>query len=756
MRVRLVVRGTVQGVGFRPFVHRTARSRGLTGWVRNTRDAVHVEVQGNDDEVRSFMRALDHDLPAPAIVRTVERTQLEDREETSFQILESEEGGVAAPVVPPDLATCPACFAESTSVHARRHRYPFTNCASCGPRYSLCTALPYDRQKTSMRSFAMCSDCAREYEDIDDRRHHAQPIACPTCGPALSFLTPDGRSLAHGDEALGVALRLLDGGSILALRGIGGFQLLCKATDARVVSLLRVRKQRPDKPFAVMFRDFDQLATSASVSDEERTVLASPEAPIVLVVRRPASPLAENVAPRTPWLGAFVPYTPLHALLLAGAASPLVCTSGNLSEEPICTTTEEAVATLSEIADGILTHDRPIVRPMDDSVVRVSAKRTVVMRRARGYAPRAVGAIDPRVTVLALGGHQKSTITLGHGGVLVPSQHLGDMDTVRARDLLEATVQDLCALFDVTPRIIACDMHPEYASSVLAERLEVEWSVPLVRVQHHHAHVAAGMAEHSIDPEQEVLGLAWDGAGFGEDGTIWGGEALLCRGVAYRRFATLTSFPLLGGDRAAREPRRPALGLLFEVAFDHVPRHAEEWFGEDLDTCIRILERRLAPMCSSVGRLFDALAALLGISQRTTFEAQAAIELEHLASAAKPDGAYPLPLVERGAELLLGDTRPFVHAILEDLYAGVDRSRIARRFHEALIDFGASIAERAAIRDVVLSGGAFQNRVLVEGLEVRLERAGFTVHVPATVPANDGGLSIGQAWLAAMHTLPDG
>ncbi len=756
MRARLVVRGTVQGVGFRPFVHRTARALGLTGWVRNARDAVYVEVQGDDDDVRSFMAALEHDPPAPAVVRTIEQVQLEHRQETAFRILDSENGGVATPVVPPDLATCTSCFAESSSLHARRHGYPFTNCASCGPRYSICTGLPYDRQKTSMRGFAMCPDCAREYENIDDRRYHAQPIACPRCGPALSFLTPEGRTLARADEALGLALRLLESGAVLALRGIGGFQLLCDATDARVVSLLRARKQRPDKPFAVMFRDFEQLATSAYVSDEERAVLASPEAPIVLVVRRPESPLAETVAPRMPWLGAFVPHTPLHALLLAGAASPLVCTSGNLSEEPICTTTEEAVATLSEIADGILTHDRPIVRPMDDSVVRVSAKRIVVMRRARGYAPRTVGAIDPRVTVLALGGHQKSTITLGHGGVLVPSQHLGDMDTQRARELLEATVHDLCALFDVRPQVIACDKHPEYASSVLAERLQLEWGIALVRVQHHHAHVAAGMAEHSIGPEQEVLGLAWDGAGLGDDGTIWGGEALVCRGCAHRRFATLTPFPLLGGDRAAREPRRSALGLLFEVASDHVRSHAAEWFGDDLDTCIRILEQRLAPMCSSVGRLFDALAALLGISRPTTFEAQAAIELEHLASAASRDGAYPLPLVERSAGLMVGDTRPLVHAIVEELHAGVDRSRIARRFHEALIDFGASIAERVGVGDVVLSGGAFQNRVLVEGLEARLQRAGFTVHVPAAVPANDGGLSVGQAWLAAMHAVSDG
>ncbi len=755
MRVRLVIRGTVQGVGFRPFVHRAARARGLTGWVRNSRDGVQIEIQGHDDAVRSFTHALEHELPAPAVIRTVEQTSLPLREETSFRILESDEGGAAAPVVPPDLATCSACRDEVTSTHARRHRYPFTNCASCGPRYSICTALPYDRRETSMRSFTMCADCAREYDDVEDRRHHAQPIACPRCGPELSFLAPDGRPLARGEDALGAAIRLLASGAIVALRGIGGFQLLCDATDARAVALLRVRKHRPDKPFAVMFRDLDQLAASAHVSDEERQVLVSPAAPIVLVIRRPRSPLAENVAPSTPWVGAMVSYTPLHALLLAGCSMPLICTSGNLSEEPICTSTEEAVSRLSTIADGILTHDRPIVRPMDDSLVRVSARRTVVMRRARGYAPLAVGTIPSSVTVLALGGHQKSTITLGHAGVLVPSQHLGDLDTLRARELLEATVRDLCAFFDARPRLLACDLHPDYASTVLAERLRDEWGVGLVRVQHHHAHVAAGMAEHTLDGAQDVLGLAWDGAGLGADGTIWGGEALVCREATYRRIATLAPFPLLGGDRAAREPRRSALGLLFELAPDQLPRCASAWFGAELERSVRVLERRLAPMCSSVGRLFDAVAALIGVTGRTTFEAQAAIELERLAAEAAPDGAYPLPLVESDEALLVGDTRALAVAILEDLRAGVDRARIARRFHEALVELGVAVAERAGVPRVVLSGGCFQNRLLADGLGSRLERAGFAVHLPAAVPPNDGGLSVGQAWLAARLAVVD-
>lgn len=755
MRARLVVRGTVQGVGFRPFVHRAARARRLTGWVRNTRDAVCIEIQGSEAGVRSFADALAHDSALPAVVRSIERTELEERDEVSFRILESDSDGSGGPVVPPDLATCAACLADSRAAGGRRFRYPFTNCTACGPRWSICTAFPYDRRETSMRGFTMCRECAREYEDVDDRRYHAQPNACPRCGPSLTLLATNGQALATKREALEAALRLLEEGGVLALRGIGGFQLLCTATDARVVALLRARKQRPDKPFAVMFQDAAQLATCADVSERERLVLASAEAPIVLVRRRADSPLAENVAPRTPWLGAFLPYTPLHALLLQHSSTPLVCTSGNLAEAPICITTEEAIATLSNVADGILTHDRPIVRPLDDSVVRVAGVRTVVIRRARGYAPRAVGTIDPRVSVLALGGHQKSTVTVGVGGALVPSQHLGDMDSFRARALLEVTARDLCTIFGVGPRVIACDLHPEYASSLLAERLRREWSRPLVRVQHHHAHVAACMAEHAIDAEREVLGLAWDGAGFGDDGTIWGGEALLCRGRSYRRFATLSSFPLLGGDRAARDPRRSALGLLFATLPGEVQRHAELWFRADLGAVLHVLERRLAPTCSSVGRLFDAVAALLGFAQRQTFEAQAAAELEHLASAVSRDGAYSLPLVERGAELVVGDARPLVHAIVEDMRAKVERPRIARRFHEALVDFGVAIAERAGVADVVLAGGAFQNRLLVEGLEVGLVRAGFTVHVPVSVPANDGGLSVGQAWIAALHAADE-
>jgi len=757
MRIGVIVRGTVQGVGFRPFVRRAALARGLTGWVKNGRDGVYIEIQGDEGAVRSFARALDRELPPPASIVTLEQRLLQDRragEETSFRILESEEDAPVAPVLPPDLAACAECIEEVFDDGSRRRRYPFTNCARCGPRWSITTGLPYDRRNTSMRTFVMCTDCVREYDDIQDRRYHAQPIACPSCGPTLSFLDPTGTVVRGGEDALAAAIELLRSGGVVALRGVGGFQILCDATDSRAVAVLRARKVRPHKPFAVMFRDLKELAESAVLSPEARAVLSSPEAPIVLLERKPESPLSEVVAPGSRLVGAMLPYTPLHALLFESGGPPLVCTSGNVSEEPICTSTEDALERLAPLVDGLLTHDRRIVRPLDDSVVRVGRRRTSVLRRARGYVPRSVATIPEDVTVLAVGAHLKNTVTLGHRGALVPSQHLGDLDSLRTRELLKATIDDLCRFFDASPSLVACDLHPDYASTVVAEELADQWSVPLLRVQHHHAHVAACIAEHALDVDEPVFGLAWDGTGLGVDGTIWGGEALVCRGKEMERFGTLRPFPLLGGDLAAREPRRSALGLVFEVAPNEIAVCEPAWSEADLASSLQVLDRHLAPSCSSVGRLFDALAALLGLFHRCTFEGQAALALEQLAATVDPDGAYPLPLVDDG--VVMGDTRALVEAVLADLRAGVERARIARRFHEALVAFGVALAKRADIPRVVLSGGCFQNQLLADGLEERLEKAGFEVYVPAMVPTNDGGISVGQAWLAAQHVAGGG
>lgn len=650
----------------------------------------------------------------------------------------------------PDLATCPACLEEINTPGGRRYRYAFTNCGACGPRYSIATGLPYDRRNTSMRTFVMCNDCAREYDDVEGRRHRAQPIACPTCGPALSFRDPNGRVVADGDEAFGAAIRILEGGGILALRGVGGFQLVCNAVDPQAVWRLRARKRTPlQQPFAVMFRDAEQLMANVDVSPSEHRVLASPEAPIVIVGRREQARIPAGVAPSGATLGAMLPSTGLHALLLERVAFPIVCTSGNVSGDPVSTSTDEALASLAEIADGLLCHDLPIVHPLDDSVVQVNPRRTTVIRRARGYAPRNIGWIDARATVLGVGARLKSTVTLGHDGTLVSSPHLGDLISLRSRELLESTIRDLCALFEADPALIACDLHPDYGSTLVAEQLAERWGVPLLRVQHHHAHVAAVMAEHEVTRDEAVLGLAWDGPGLGTDGTLWGGEALACQGTELLRVGTLRPFPLLGGDRAAREPRRSALGLVFETAPAELAVCGSAWTDAELASCSQILERQLAPMSSSVERLVEAVAALLGLSSRTTYEGQSAVEMEHLAAGVSPHGAYPLPLVDDG--LFMGDTRLLVEAILEDVRGHVDPARIARRFYDSLIGFGVSLAKQAGLRRVALTGSAFQSRLLALGLEENLEHAGFDVLMPTLVPANDGGISLGQAWIAAQH-----
>jgi hydrogenase maturation protein HypF len=750
MRVRWRVRGTVQGVGFRPFVRRTAIARGLSGWVRNTRSGVVIELQGSEEALRAFEHAFHGELPPSARIDELVRTAAQEQTESTFSILESETDDHAGAVLPPDLATCRACLDEVGQQGARRQAYAFTNCASCGPRFSIVTRLPYDRQSTSMAAFAMCSACQEEYDDLDDRRQHAQPIACPRCGPTLSLLSPDGRLLATANEALALAARVLANGGVLALRSIGGFQLLCDAGSDDAVGLLRRRKRRPDKPFAVVFRDLDQLEAIADVSSVERSLLSSPEAPIVLLTLRAESGIASGVAPSSRWIGAMLAYTPLHALLLRSVTTPLVCTSGNLSDEPLCTTTEHAVAVLGPLADAILTHDRAIVRPLDDSVARITSGRTLLLRRARGWAPRPVARIEPGATVLAFGAHQKSTVTLATRGDLIPSQHLGDLGSLAARTLVNTTARDLCRFFDAEPKLLACDMHPDYGSTLVAEQLSAEWGVPLVRIQHHHAHVAAVCAEREIGTERDVLGLAWDGSGLGADGNIWGGEALRCRGGRFERVGMLRPFPLLGGDHASRDARRAALGLLFAVAPDELERVGSSWLGKDRASAVQALERGLAPRCSSVGRLFDAVAALLAVAGRQSFEGQAAIQLEQLASSTARDGAYPLPFVEGSEGTATGDTEPLVRALLADLRAGVDHDVIARRFHEGLIAFAAALAERSELRDVVLAGGCFQNALLLEGVEQRLRSAGFDVHVPEKVPPNDGGVSVGQAWIAAQ------
>ncbi len=773
-RLVIAVRGVVQGVGFRPFVYNTARKWGLAGWVQNEADVVRIEVEGETAALEDFCEALRHAHPPQARIDSLDVSPSPRKHllPAAFEIRSSEGHGPPRPVIPADLATCAECRAEIRGPAERRFRYPFTNCINCGPRWSIIESLPYDRPRTSMARFAMCPECRAEYEDPTDRRFHAQPVACPNCGPTLRLLDVRGAEIASRDDALDRAARAVLAGQILALKGLGGFQLVVDATNAEAVGRLRERKRRPHKPLAVMLASLDEVRRRCRLSDEEARALASHQAPILLLRRRcradgasgdfadqaaddPADDVAPGVAPGNPYLGVMVPYTPLHDLLTAAVGRPIVCTSGNLSEEPMAITTEAAVERLGAIADVLLSHDRPIARPVDDSVARVGPEGLQLLRRARGFSPLPIDLGREGPTVLAVGGHLKNAVALRLGRQAIVGSHVGDLESVAGVEVHEQAARDLVDFFRVVPEAVACDLHPDYASTRHAERLARDWGVPLIRVQHHHAHVAACMAEHGL--AGRVLGLAWDGTGYGPDGTVWGGEAIECRGADYRRAAHLRTFPLPGGDRAVREPRRSALGLLFEerglgclydIRGNDRAEHARGWFTKtELARLVAILKRpHLSPRTSSMGRLFDAVAALCGLPGTISFEGQAAMELEF---AADPDerGAYALPLSE-GAPAV-ADWGPLLRAVLADRAAGEPVCRISARFHNGLADLAVRIAERWGGDRVVLSGGCFQNALLARRACERLRASGFEVVTHLQVPPGDGGIALGQLWVAA-------
>jgi hydrogenase maturation protein HypF len=698
-------------VGFRPFVHRLASRLGVSGWVRNDGQGVSIEVEGAEVDV--FLERLRAEPPPRAVLRSLEVRALEPDGRRGFEILESDASGAKTAGLLPDIAACAECLREVFDPGDRRHLYPFANCAGCGPRFSIIDALPYDRRNTTMRSFEMCRACRAEHDDPRDRRHHAQPIACPACGPRL-------------DRPVGEIARAIRRGAIAAVKGLGGFHLLVDASDERAVLRLRERKARDEKPFAVLFPGVDAIRAWCEASPAEVRLLASPEAPIVLLRRRgrPAgagSP-ARAVAPGSPCLGAFLPYTPLHHILMKEIGFPVVATSGNLSGEPISFEDRDALSRLGGIADEILLHDRPIARPVEDSVARVMLGRAVVLRCGRGYAPLEIPLdLDrdmPRT--LAMGAHSKNAVAVSVGSRILLGPHLGDLDSPESADAFERSIASLSAVHESPIARVACDAHPDYLSTRHAERL----ALPRVEVQHHLAHVLACMADNGL--RGSVLGVAWDGAGLGSDGTLWGGEFLRvdAAGRRFRRVAHLRTFPLPGGDRAAREPRRAALGILHEIFGGALP-------DEPLLALLR--SGTHAPRTSSAGRLFDAVASLLGLRDRSSFEGQAAMELELAAESDPSDGAYPMEI--RDGVL---DWEPMIRALLED------RRQAAARFHNTLARAIAAVARGAGERRVLLTGGCFQNRLLTERAAAALRDAGLEPHWHRRVPPNDGGIAAGQ------------
>ncbi len=770
-RVRLEIEGTVQGVGFRPFVHRLAKELDLGGWVANSSSGALLEVEGPSELVETFVQRLSADAPAAARVEEVTLRPVSLSGETAFTIRASTDetdGMERRLVIAPDLATCEDCLREMRDSGDRRHRYPFLTCTQCGPRYSVITGIPYDRSRTTMEGFPLCATCRTEYEMDADRRFHAESVACPRCGPQVVLWDAQGRSLAGRDAAVQQAGQFLREGRILAVKGLGGFQLWVDAGSDSAVIRLRERKRRPHKPFALLFPSLEAVRAACDLSGEEEALLTSPQAPILLLRRKTPAGLASAVAPDNPFVGAMLPNLPLHHLLMAELGAPMVATSGNRSEEPIVTDNQEALTRLGDIADAFLVHDRPIARPVDDSVARVIEGEGVILRRARGYAPQAVPVPGPvPVPILAVGGQLKNTVALAQGDQVVLSQHLGDLGTAESVMAFRRAVGDLQTLLNGTPQLIACDLHPDYHSTRFAHELALRLAVPVVPVQHHHAHVAACMAEHGLTGE--VLGVAWDGAGFGPDRTLWGGEFLVAGYAGYRRMANLQPFRLPGGERAMREPRRLALSMLWE-ALGHdgltiIGPHRLS-LGQDIDVISTMVRQGVAsPWTTGMGRLFDAVASLLDICQVATFEGQAAMAVEALAEqyerspacvAERAGTSYAIPLLPKTARAAapsgsdwVADWRPMIRDLVRDLHRGFPPGCLAYRFHQALADLVGQAAQVAGLPRVVLTGGCFQNALLTRLTRQRLQQAGFTVYTHRLVPPNDGGLALGQAMVAA-------
>jgi hydrogenase maturation protein HypF len=772
--LRLHITGIVQGVGFRPFVYNLAGRLGLRGWVRNTSAGVDIEVDGERDVLDSFVRLLRQEAPALSHIDELSVSFGSAGGFHSFEILDSEPLEGAFQSISPDVAICDDCLRELFDPSDRRVLYPFINCTNCGPRFTIIKDIPYDRPKTTMAGFTLCSDCEREYRDPLNRRFHAQPVACPVCGPKVWLETREAEVKASSSEAILKVRELLAEGKVVAIKGLGGFHLACDATQAAAVSELRRRKLRVDKPFALMMPNLETVETHCIVSEQERLLLLSTARPIVLLKRKPGSGIAREVAPNQDWLGVMLPYTPLHYLLFSDplqlpsfTSHPLVMTSGNLAEEPIATDNDEARKRLASLADAFLFHDRDIHVRCDDSVVRILEDQPLKMehgsssavqppsslypiRRSRGYSPFPVKLPFQAPPLLAAGSELKNTFCITNRNYAFLSHHIGDMENFETLRSFEQGVEHFERLFRVIPEAIAHDLHPDYLATRYAlERAERE-NIRTIGVQHHHAHIAACMAEHGLDGSSPVMGFAFDGTGYGEDGAIWGGEVLVVDHLGYQRVGQLEYFPLPGGDAAIRKPARTALALLWSLGLEWDERldPVREFCAEDQVTLRLQLEKKInTPLTSSMGRLFDAAAALAGVRQTVNYEAQAAIEFEALADLTET-GKYPFKWNNTKIQV-----RDAVETLIRDRFAGVPLPIISARFHNGLAEIvrvtGVEIQEKYGIHEVVLSGGVWQNITLLRRTLPLLQESGLRVYIHRQVPTNDGGLSLGQAVIAA-------
>lgn len=748
---RFEVEGMVQGVGFRPFVYRVATEYGLDGFVGNDSARVFVEVTGPAEAIERFASRLINDAPPLAKIDRLRRSRCEPSNSSGFRIVESRSVVGPRTLIPPDVAACDACVSDLFDEKNRRFGHPFVTCTNCGPRFTIIESLPYDRPATTMAGFEMCLACRSEYENPADRRYHAQPISCHDCGPVLTFVSSEDSPAVEG--SIEATVRALKNGDTVAIKGLGGYHLACDATSDEAVVRLRDRKQRPDKPFAIMVRDLAHARQFADISAIEGALLESAAAPVVLLSARKGSELSSFVAPANPLVGIMVAYTPLHHLLFECHDGPLVMTSANRVSEPLAYSAA-AIASLDDLYDGLLDHDREILVPCDDSVVRVVAGKPMPVRRARGYAPIPVVLPNTETAVLAVGAELKNTFCVAAEGYAWVSQHLGDMENLETLESFESSIARFLAMYDVEPSVVAVDRHPGYFSSTWGRKQPFA----VEEVQHHHAHVAAIMAEHGLDPTEQVIGFAFDGTGFGDDGSIWGGEVLVADAFGFRRVAHLAPFSLPGGDAAVRNPYRTALALLHGAGVSWADEIASVRTADSNEQ--NLLQQMLSggfgvSQTSSMGRLFDGVASLIGLRHRASFEAQAAIDLEFAASSLRgsPGGQYRFELDGEQARW-----QPVIQAVTRDVLDGADEAVIAFKFHEAVADLVHRLATRCRLdaenhgqqqSTIALSGGVFQNALLVQLCCDRLAADEFTVLTHEVVPPNDGGLALGQAFIAA-------
>jgi len=758
-RFKIAVTGIVQGVGFRPFIYQLAKRNELVGYVSNTSDGVIIEAEGEEAKLKDFLDRIDREAPPLALITGVTAEPIPLVGVADFAIRESASDAERTALISPDVCTCADCLRELSDPDDRRYRYPFINCTNCGPRYTITMDIPYDRANTTMREFQMCGDCRREYEDPMNRRFHAQPNACWKCGPRVFLTDAAGRKM-DCDDPVRAATELLRNGKILAVKGLGGFHLAVDATNDEAVKELRGRKMREEKPFAVMAPDIASIERFCVVSDEEKELLESPNRPIVLLSKRPDNPISERVAPRNKYFGVMLPYTPLHYVLLNDGFLALVMTSANPSDEPIVIDNDQALERLAGLPDYFLMHDRDIFIQNDDTVARIVNGKTVMVRRARGYAPRPVFLKEPAQTVLACGPELKNTVCLLKAKNAFLSQHIGDLKTAETFAVFKKTIEHCERIFEISPHIIAYDMHPDYLSTRYAMELKERDADGrrFVAVQHHHAHIVSCMAERGI--QGPVIGLALDGAGYGDDGRIWGGEILVADELSYQRAAHFEYVPMPGGDAVIKEPWRMALSYLYH-AYGKALWALDIEFVRGIDrdkakVLLRMIDEGVnSVLTSSCGRLFDAVAALAGVRHTITYEGQAACELEGIMAEDDP-GSYPCAIRAEGSDtsflLCFGDT---IRAIVSDLQRGVGAAIISRRFHRTVADVlkEACIMVRDSdkLERVVFSGGVFQNVYLLSTLSVELAELGFDVYTHSAVPNNDGCIALGQAVIAARR-----